>query len=374
LMTTQERFLTFAIDRSFLSTCWNGAMLIRESLERMEKEVLSPHAQLSMETKGRMREEPECDLRPPFQRDRDRIIHSKAFRRLKHKTQVFLSPTGDHYRTRLTHTLEVSQIARTISKALRLNEDLTEAIALGHDLGHTPFGHAGEEVLNQISPHGFSHTDQSLRVVDLLERDGKGLNLTFEVRNGIVKHTKGKGAIIPQDPSEKAATVEGQVVRVADIIAYVNHDLDDAIRAGVIDAGDIPETCSQILGTTHGERIDAMVKDVIHSTLSCQGDGLPLSISPPILEAMVKLRDFLYDQVYDSEVVHGDFVKASKILIEFYEKFTTDADFFLKEIDRDELYDTIDACVCDYLAGMTDRYAFDLYERIFLPRPWLIVR
>jgi dGTPase len=349
--------------------------LIRESLEKVEKEVLSPHAQLSMETKGRVREESECDLRPSFQRDRDRIIHSKAFRRLKHKTQVFLSPTGDHYRTRLTHTLEVSQIARTISKGLRLNEDLTEAIALGHDLGHTPFGHAGEEVLDQISPHGFSHTDQSLRVVDLLEREGRGLNLTYEVRDGIVKHSKGKGDVIPRDPSEKAATLEGQVVRVADIIAYVNHDLDDAIRAAVIDARDIPEACSQIFGNTHGERIDAMVKDIMHTTVSSQGaDGIALSMNPRVLKAMVRLRDFLYDRVYDSEVVHGDFVKASKILIELYEKFTKDVDLFLKEIERDELYDTVDACVCDYLAGMTDRYAFDLYERIFLPRPWLNLR
>jgi dGTPase len=349
-------------------------MLIRESLEKVEQEVLSPHAQLSSRTQGRVRKEPECDLRPPFQRDRDRIIHSKAFRRLKHKTQVFLSPTGDHYRTRLTHTLEVSQIARTISKGLRLNEDLTEAIALGHDLGHTPFGHAGEEVLDQISPRGFSHTDQSLRVVDLLEREGKGLNLTYEVRNGIVKHSKGKGDIIPRDPSEKAVTVEGQVVRVADIIAYVNHDLDDAIRAGVIDAQDIPETCSQILGRTHGERIDAMVKDVMHTTYSSQENGPSLSMSPRVLKAMMRLRDFLYDRVYDSEVVHGDFVKASKILVELYVKFTKNADLLLKEMDRDELYDTVDACACDYLAGMTDRYAFDLYEKMFLPRPWMILR
>ncbi len=349
-------------------------MSIRESLEKVEQEVLSPHAQLSMATRGREREERECDLRPPFQRDRDRIIHSKAFRRLKHKTQVFLSPTGDHYRTRLTHTLEVSQIARTISKALRLNEDLTEAIALGHDLGHTPFGHAGEEVLDQISPHGFSHTDQSLRVVDLLEREGKGLNLTYEVRDGIVKHSKAKGDVIPRDSSEKAVTLEGQVVRVADIIAYVNHDLDDAVRAGVIDTKDIPEASSQIFGNTHGERIDAMVKDVIHTTYALREDGPALAMSPRVLKAMVRLRDFLYDRVYDSEVVHGDFVKASKVLIELYEKFTTDVDFFLREMDRDDLYDTVDNCVCDYLAGMTDRYAFNLYERIFLPRPWLILR
>jgi len=346
---------------------------IRESLQEIEKKILSPHAQLSSETKGRGREEAECDVRPPFQRDRDRIIHSKSFRRLKHKTQVFLSPTGDHYRTRLTHTLEVSQIARTISKAIRLNEDLTEAIALGHDLGHTPFGHAGEEALDRIAPSGFSHTDQSLRVVDLLEREGKGLNLTYEVRDGIVKHSKGKGDVIPSDPKEKAATIEGQVVRVADIIAYVNHDLDDAIRAGVIDEHDIPKECSSLLGHTHGNRIDAMVKDTIYATLDAQGDGLCLAMSPEILAAVVRLRAFLYDRVYDAGVVHGDFLKASRILIELYERFTADCDFFLKEIGRETLYDTIDACVCDYLAGMTDRYAFNLYERIFLPRPWLIV-
>ena len=346
---------------------------IRKALEEIEKKILSPHAQLSMKTKGRVREEQECDLRPAFQRDRDRIIHSKSFRRLKHKTQVFLSPTGDHYRTRLTHTLEVSQIARTISKALRLNEDLTEAIALGHDLGHTPFGHAGEEALDKIAPHGFSHTDQSLRVVDLLEREGRGLNLTYEVRDGITKHSKAKGAVIPLDPSEKAATLEGQVVRVADIIAYVNHDLDDAIRAGVIAEQDIPKECSSLLGKTHGERIDAMVKDTIYATLATQENGLSLAMSPEILAAVVRLRDFLYERVYDAGVVHGDFLKASKILIELYERFTADVGFFLKEIGRDELYDTVERCVCDYLAGMTDRYAFNLYERIFLPRPWLIV-
>jgi dGTPase len=346
---------------------------IRESLEEIEKKILSPHAQLSSKTKGRAREEQECDLRPPFQRDRDRIIHSKSFRRLKHKTQVFLSPTGDHYRTRLTHTLEVSQIARTIAKALRLNEDLTEAIALGHDLGHTPFGHAGEEALDSIAPNGFSHPEQSLRVVDLLEREGRGLNLTFEVRDGITKHSKAKGAVIPLDLAERAATIEGQVVRVADIIAYVNHDLDDAIRAGVIDEQDIPKECPALLGQTHGERIDAMVKDTVYATLASQGDGFSLAMSPEILAAVVVLRAFLYDRVYDAGVVHGDFMKASKILIELYERLTQDVDFFLREIGRQELYDTIDTCVCDYLAGMTDRYAFNLYERIFLPRPWLIV-
>jgi dGTPase len=346
---------------------------IRESLEEIEKQILSPHAQLSSGTKGRQRKEEESDLRPAFQRDRDRIIHSKSFRRLKHKTQVFLSPTGDHYRTRLTHTLEVSQIARTIAKALRLNEDLTEAIALGHDLGHTPFGHAGEEALDKIAPDGFSHPAQSLRVVDLLERDGKGLNLTYEVRDGIVKHSKAKGDVIPSDPAEQAATIEGQVVRVADIIAYVNHDLDDAIRAGVIDEQDIPRECSALLGHTHRERIDAMVKDTVYTTLATQANGFSLAMSREILQTVVALRDFLYERVYDTELVHGDFLKASKILIELYERLTTDVDFFLKEIGRQELYDSLDACVRDYLAGMTDRYAFNLYERIFLPRPWLIV-
>jgi dGTPase len=346
---------------------------IRESLEAVEEKVLSPHAQLSSATKGRMREEQECDLRPAFQRDRDRIIHCKAFRRLKHKTQVFLSPTGDHYRTRLTHTLEASQIARTIAKGLRLNEDLTEAIALGHDLGHTPFGHAGEEALDTIAPHGFSHTIQSLRVVDLLEREGRGLNLTYEVRDGIGKHSKGKGAVIPDDPQERADTWEGQVARVADIIAYVNHDLDDAIRAEVINQQNIPRACLRILGTTHGERIDTMVKNVIQITLASWNDGDDLAMSTEVLDAIVLLRDFLYERVYDSEVVHGDFIKASKILIELYEHFTTDIDLFLKEIGKKELYDTAETCVCDYVAGMTDRYAFTLYERIFLPRPWLIL-
>ena len=346
---------------------------IRESLEAAEKQVLSPHAQLSSATKGRAREERECDLRPAFQRDRDRIIHCKAFRRLKHKTQVFLSPTGDHYRTRLTHTLEASQIARTIAKGLRLNEDLTEAIALGHDLGHTPFGHAGEEVLDTIAPHGFSHTTQSLRVVDLLEREGRGLNLTYEVRDGIVKHSKGKGAVIPDDPAERADTWEGQVARAADIIAYVNHDLDDALRAGVINQQDIPPGCLSILGTTHGERIDTMVRDLIYTTLASWADDDDLAMSPEVLEAIVLLRDFLYERVYDSEAVHGDFIKASKILIELYERFTTDVAFFLTEIGKAELYDTAEKCVCDYVSGMTDRYAFTLYERIFLPRPWLIL-
>ncbi|MBU2550003.1 MAG: deoxyguanosinetriphosphate triphosphohydrolase, partial [Proteobacteria bacterium] len=236
---------------------------MRQDIEAREREILAPYAALSAESRGRLRPEPECDLRTAFQRDRDRIVHCKAFRRLKHKTQVFLAPTGDHYRTRLTHTLEVSQIARTLARALRLNEDLTEAIGLAHDLGHTPFGHAGEAVLNEIYPGGFSHHEQSLRVVDVLEKDGQGLNLTAEVRDGILKHSKGKGAILLEDQSDMAATVEGRVVRVADVIAYIAHDVDDALRGGVITQSDIPGQCLDVLGTRTSERIDTMVRDFL---------------------------------------------------------------------------------------------------------------
>ena len=236
-------------------------MTIREQTEEIERKILHPKACLSSQSRGRSKHEKEGEIRTCFQRDRDRIIHSKAFRRLKHKTQVFLAPKGDHYRTRLTHVLEVSQIARTIAKALRLNEDLTEAIALGHDLGHTPFGHAGEDILREIHPGGFDHYKQSLRVVDFLEKDGEGLNLTYEVRNGILKHSKGKGLIIPETKADRADTFEGQVVRVSDIIAYVNHDLDDALRAGVMKRSDIPKNIIKTLGDTHAKRIDTMVKD-----------------------------------------------------------------------------------------------------------------
>ena len=267
----------------------------------------------------------------------------------------------------------MAQIARTIAKALRLNEDLTEAISLAHDIGHTPFGHAGEEVLDRIVPGGFSHPEQSLRVVDLLEREGKGLNLTHEVRDGIRKHSKGKGDILPP-PQEMPITLEGVVVRVADIIAYVNHDIDDALRAGVITPQEIPPACTRLLGASHGERIDTMVKDVIYQTLGAFSEGKgEIRMSQEVMEATLLLRDFLYERVYESDTVHGDFPKASKILVELYERFTQDEGFFLQEVGRRELYDTLERCVCDFLAGMTDRYAFQLYERIFLPRPWLIL-
>lgn len=344
---------------------------IREDLEELERLTLSPFATLSSKSKGRLVDEEECSLRPAFQHDRDRIIHSKSFRRLKHKTQVFLIPTGDHYRTRLTHTLEVSQIARTISKSLRLNEDLTEAIALGHDLGHTPFGHAGEDTLNEIVPGGFNHAEQSLRVVDLLERDGKGLNLTAEVREGILKHTKGKGEIICEDPALMASTLEGQVVRMADIIAYINHDIDDAIRGGVISPNDLPEHCLKYLGETHSQRINTMVSDCVSRTLK-EGGGR-LRLSDEILSAIWELREFLWERVYENEAVHADFHKAGKILRELYQYLTEHPDFFLTLIGRETLYDSLERCICDFLAGMTDRYAFNLYEKIFLPLPWVIV-
>ena len=344
---------------------------IREELEEQEQKILSPFAALSSKTRGRRIFEEECSLRPAFQHDRDRIIHSKSFRRLKHKTQVFLVPTGDHYRTRLTHTLEVSQIARTISKALHLNEDLTEAIALGHDLGHTPFGHAGEETLNEIVPGGFNHADQSLRVVDLLEKDGEGLNLTLEVRDGILKHTKGRGEILCDDPSARASTLEGQIVRIADIIAYINHDIDDAIRGGVISQGDIPRDCLERLGETHSKRINTMVNDIISETLRAGGGRLTLR--EETLSAILDLREFLWERVYENETVHADFPKAAKILKELYQHLMENSGYFLGLIGRESLYDGLERCVCDFLAGMTDRYAFSLYEKLFLPLPWVIL-
>ena len=344
---------------------------IREMLERDEEKSLSPHATLSSRTKGRMKEEEACALRPAFQHDRDRILHSKSFRRLKHKTQVFLAPTGDHYRTRLTHTLEVSQIARTIAKSLRLNEDLTEAIALGHDLGHTSFGHAGESVLNEIVPGGFRHPEQSLRVVDILENDGRGLNLTHEVRDGILRHSKGEGDIISDDPQSMPETLEGCAVRVADIIAYVNHDIDDAIRAGVIAYGDLPQECVQFVGNSQSSRIDAMVKDVVRTGLKY--DGGRVALSEPFMEAIIKLRAFLYSKVYFAPAVYANFIKASKILKELYNYFLENEEQFMRESGMSNRQEPLERRACDFVAGMTDRYAFNFYEKLFLPQPWLIM-
>src|SRR5687767_12826266 len=268
-------------------------VVIREHLEDRERDLLAAQAARSRETRGRLRHEAEDPIRPAFQRDRDRIVHCKAFRRLKHKTQVFFAPTGDHYRTRLTHTLEVAQIARTIAKVLHLHEELTEAIALGHDLGHTPFGHAGERVLSELAPSGFNHYEQSLRIVDVLENNRQGLNLTWEVRDGIARHSKGKhGMPVGAPPEHRASTLEGQVARVADIVAYVNHDIDDAVRAGILNESDLPKDAVKLLGSTHSERIGRLISDVVHQTID--GGMTEIRMSEPALNALVALRSYLF--------------------------------------------------------------------------------
>jgi len=341
-------------------------LTIREQTEEIERRVLHPKACLSSNSRGRVRKEKEGEIRTCFQRDRDRIIHSKAFRRLKHKTQVFLAPRGDHYRTRLTHTLEVSQIARTIARALRLNEDLTEAIALGHDLGHTPFGHAGEDVLREIYPGGFAHYKQSLRVVDILERSGQGLNLTYEVRDGIVKHSKGKGEIFSS--RGKNETLEGQIVRISDVIAYVNHDLDDAIRAGVLKRSGIPSEFFKI-GDSQSKRIDTMVKDLIYCTL--KSELTDITMSDEIKVVTYALRDFLYKNVYEGDVSKLEFRKARKILLDLYNYYIEHTDEVFREFPKEVTTDK-KRIVCDFIAGMTDRYALMMYEQHFLPQPWLV--
>ncbi|MHA2657781.1 MAG: deoxyguanosinetriphosphate triphosphohydrolase [bacterium JZ-2024 1] len=340
-------------------------MTIREQTEEIERQILHPNACLSSKSKGRLKKEKEGEIRTCFQRDRDRIIHSKAFRRLKHKTQVFLAPRGDHYRTRLTHTLEVSQIARTIARALRLNEDLTEAIALGHDLGHTPFGHAGEDILREIYPGGFNHYEQSLRVVDVLEKNGEGLNLTYEVRQGILKHSKGRGEVFSSDKNE---TLEGQIVRVSDVIAYVNHDLDDAMRAGVIKKSYIPSEFLR-LGDTQSKRIDTMVKDVIYTSLSTNLETIRMSVE--IKKLTYALRDFLYENVYESEIAKKEFTKARKILYDLYQYYIKHPQEVFKEFPKESV-DNKERLVCDFIAGMTDRFALMMYEKLFLPQPWLV--
>ena len=333
-------------------------------MEQAEADNLSVYACLSSKTRGRQVSIEECDVRTAFQRDRDRILHSKSFRRLKDKTQVFLAPVGDHYRTRLTHTLEVSQIARTISKSLRLNEDLTEAIALGHDLGHTPFGHAGEAALNEILPGGFRHNSQSLRVVDILERDGQGLNLTFEVRNGMLKHSKGQESIASRE--NIPATLEGQVVRISDIIAYVNHDIEDAIRAGVIEQADLPEQYIRVVGDSHGIRIDTMVKDVIKSSI----DSPEIKMGPAVLHATEGLRGYLYNEVYPREEIQSEIRKATKALKEIFFYFVEHPHDIPQNLSGHVDDDTIQRVVCDFVAGMSDKKALNTYEQLFLPRPW----
>ena len=340
-------------------------MTIRETIEEIERTTLSPKAALSSGSLGRVRTEKPHPFRTAFQRDRDRIIHSKSFRRLKHKTQVFLAPFGDHFRTRLTHTLEVSQIARTIAKALRLNEDLTEAIAVGHDLGHTPFGHAGEDTLDALLPEGFSHSEQSLRVVEKLEYEGKGLNLTAEVREGILRHSKGRGEILGENAESLPQTLEGQIVRVSDVIAYVNHDIDDAIRAGIIKDMDIPASLVKILGKYHATRIDRLVEDVIQASLAA---GLErIALSGGIMAALVDLREFLYRKVYASRYTEEEVEKATKILTDLYRYVLEKPDTYVKDYPRG---DSLERRAADFIAGMTDLYAMSVFEKLFFPRSW----
>jgi dGTPase len=346
-------------------------MTIREELERRERATLAAAAAKSADSKGRVRAEPEDSIRPAFQRDRDRVIHTKAFRRLKHKTQVFFSPAGDHYRTRLTHTLEVSQIARTIAKVLNLHEELTEAIALGHDLGHTPFGHAGERVLSLLVPGGFNHYEQSLRIVDVLENDRLGLNLTWEVRDGIARHSKGKNGLpVGAPPEHRASTIEGQVARVADIIAYVNHDFDDAVRAGLLRREQLPDELAKTLGRSSSERIGTMVTDVVHETLA--GEMTEIRMSDRILDATLRLRSFLFESVYENDVATAEFGKAEGILGGLWEKVRQRPEEFLDH--RTVAAEGLDVAAQDFIAGMTDRYAVSLYEQLFIPKPWVEIQ
>ena len=332
-------------------------MTIRESLEMYEKEYLSPYATLSKNSKGRLRPEEACDIRPVFQRDRDRIIHSKSFRRLKDKTQVFLTPEGDHYRTRLTHTLEVSQNARTIAKALRLNEDLAEAIALGHDLGHTPFGHAGERALNNICPLGFEHSVQSVRTVDVLEKSGVGLNLTMEVRDGILNH---QTAGMP-------STLEGKIVRFSDKIAYIHHDMDDSIRAGILTEADIPKNISSVLGKTTGERLNTLIHDLVINSQ----DKNDICMSQEVDRAMKELRQFMFERVYHNRSAKLEEKKAEQLMVTLYEYYMKNIHLLPQEYQR-MLYDgeQQERVVCDYVGAMTDRFAIAQYEEIYIPKCW----
>ena len=335
-------------------------MTIREQFEHEEHERLSPYAAFSDSSRGRERPEEESDIRTVYQRDRDRIIHSKAFRRLKHKTQVFLSPYGDHYRTRLTHTLEVAQIARTIARSLRLNEDLTEAIALGHDLGHTPFGHAGERALTSALGKPFRHNEQGVRVVEKLEKDGKGLNLTWEVRDGILNH---KTSLTP-------ATIEGKIVRVSDKIAYISHDIDDGIRAGILSEKSIPGKLSDVLGHNTRDRIDNLIHDVIRTSM----DKPDILMSEEFRDALFDLRSFMFENLYTSKAAKGEEVKAERIVARLFEHYNAHPEEmsleYLRMIDQGESRETV---VCDYIAGMTDNYAVMKYKDIYIPRSWTMV-
>jgi dGTPase len=332
-------------------------LIIRTQLEERETQILSKHATLSMNSKGREKEEKQCDIRPCFQRDRDRILYSKSFRRLKDKTQVFLSPEGDHYRTRMTHTLEVSQNARTIAKALMLNEDLTEAIALGHDLGHTPFGHAGERALNAMCPNGFRHNEQSLRIVEKLENYGQGMNLTWEVRDGILNH----------EMNLTPSTLEGKVVRLSDKIAYMHHDMDDAVRGGIITEEEVPDDISRVLGHTSGEWLDTFIHDIVANSL----DQDDIKMSPEVNDAFFKLRTFMFDRVYTNPIAKGQEGKVEemiKILYQYYlEHIEKLPDYLQNMLEEGETKERI---VCDYVSSMTDRYSIAVFEEVYIPHTW----
>ena len=334
-------------------------MSIREEMERMERETLSPYATLSENSRGRDIPEEPCDIRPVFQRDRDRILHCKAFRRLKNKTQVFLTPKGDHYRTRLSHTLEVSQNARTIAKALRLNEDLVEAIALGHDLGHTPFGHAGEYVLNEICEDGFRHNEQSVRTVEKLEKDGQGLNLTWEVRDGILNH---QSRLMPH-------TLEGKIVRLSDKIAYINHDIDDAIRAQVLTEDDIPLELKKTLGFSTRQRLNTLIHNIVMNSR----DKNDIVMSSEVEEAMIELRKFMFDHVYKNSIAKGEEVKAKEMLRQLFffymDHINLMSEKYLRMLDEGEKQERV---VSDYIAGMTDQYAITKFSEYFLPQAWQV--
>lgn len=334
-------------------------MIIRERLEQWEQDHLSPYATLSVNSKGRAKEEEQCDIRPVFQRDRDRIIHCKAFRRLKDKTQVFLVPEGDHYRTRLTHTLEVAQTARTIAKALQLNEELAEAIALGHDLGHTPFGHAGERALNRVCPLGFEHSRQSVRTVERLEKRGQGLNLTVEVRDGIMNH----------QTSGEPFTLEGKIVRISDKIAYIHHDMDDAVRGGILKEEDVPMAIRQVIGSSTGERLDHFIHDVVTTSMG-QDDIL---MSPTVGKAMKDMREFMFEKVYLNPVVKQEESKAEMLMETLYQHYMQNID----DLPEEYLWlmtqgDAKEQVVCDYVGAMTDRFAIAKYEELFIPKSWSV--
>ncbi|MEW6620548.1 MAG: deoxyguanosinetriphosphate triphosphohydrolase [bacterium] len=342
-------------------------MLIRQLAEEEEVRRLSPYAALSSKTRGRSKKEEDCKIRTAYQRDRDRIIHSKSFRQLKYKTQVFLIPTHEALRTRLTHTIEVSQIARTIARALRLNEDLVEAISLGHDLGHPPFGHAGEKALDEICPGGFRHNEQSIRVVEILEKGGQGLNLTFETKDGILKHSRGATSLFVNPQDSKPITLEGEIVRLADSIAYVNHDIEDAILSKVIRFKDLPSSPIRILGNKHSSRINTMVADIIFNSQ----DKNAITMGDEILEATNTLRNYLYENVYPHPKIMQETNKATRVLNELFEHFMKNPDYVLKKMNFLAQDTPLLRIITDFLAGLSDREALLLYEDVFLPKPWI---